>query len=93
MNHSSEQLSITVKIVNELGLHARSAVKIVQIAQHAKSNVWISRNGDRVDAKSIIDILTLACAKGTIVTISVEQEPDIAIIKDISTLIENGFGE
>jgi phosphocarrier protein len=53
-----------VVIINELGLHARSAARIAKLAQNANSKVWLIRGKERVDASSIIDILSLACPKG-----------------------------
>lgn len=82
-----------VVIINELGLHARSAAKIAQLAQNAKSNVWITRDGEKVDASSIIDILTLACPKDSKITLSIDDASDIDILKDIKALVEKGFGE
>ena len=80
-------------IVNELGLHARAAAQIASLAQLARSNVWIVKEGERVDASSVIDILTLACAKGTDISIKVDDESDLGILNDICVLVENGFGE
>jgi len=85
--------STEVIIVNELGLHARSAAMITAIARNAVSNIWITKDGHRVDASSVLDILTLACEKNTKITISVENSSDIPILKDIQLLIESGFGE
>lgn len=82
-----------VVIVNELGLHARSAAKIAEIAQRANSSVWIIKNDQQVDAKSIIDILTLACAKDSCIVIGVEDPSDENILEDIVRLVEEGFGE
>ena len=53
-----------VTIVNELGLHARSAGLIAKLAAKAKSRVWLERAGNRADAASILDILTLECSRG-----------------------------
>ena len=65
MNKSVNDLSRRVSITNDLGLHARSAAKIAKLAQYGKSNVWIIKDGKKVDASSIIDILTLICPKGS----------------------------
>jgi len=89
----SETLSKEVIIINELGLHARSAAQISKLAAEARSGVTIKRDGEEADAKSIIDILTLACPKGTRITLSVDDPADVEILKNISNLIEKGFGE
>lgn len=80
-------------IRNELGVHARSAAGMVRISQQARSNVWMIRDDEKVDAKSVIDILTLACQKGTRVTIKIDDPADIDILNGIIALIENNFGE
>ncbi len=82
-----------VTIINELGLHARSAAQIAKIAGNSTANVWLKKGDEIADAASIIDILTLACEKGTRITILIEDWADIDILKDIADLIESGFGE
>ena len=82
-----------VTIVNELGLHARSAARIAGIAQKAKAAVWIKRGDEKVDASSIMDILTLACEKGTRISIIVEDPSDIDILNAVAELVDSGFGE
>ncbi|NNK84639.1 MAG: HPr family phosphocarrier protein [Desulfobacterales bacterium] len=87
------EFSKKVVIVNELGLHARSAAKIAQLAQNAKSTIWVIKDRDKVDASSIIDVLTLACPKGSKIELSADSQVDIDIINDIIALIERGFEE
>ena len=82
-----------VIVVNELGLHARSAAKIAELAQNAKSNVWLQKGEEKVDGKSIIDILTLACEKGSTIRIAIEDQSDMEIFNKIVNLVRNGFGE
>lgn len=93
MDHSAKNFSRDITIVNELGLHARSAAKIAEIARHAKSDVRIIRDNEDVDAKSVIDMLTLACAKGSSITIKIDCHADMDILNRITALVENGFGE
>ena len=93
MGEEQELFSRNVTIVNELGLHARSAAKIAEITLKAESDVWILREGDKVDAKSVIDMLTLACIKGSNITIKVDSRSDTNILDNIVKLIEDGFGE
>jgi len=64
------ELSRDVIVINELGLHARSAAKIAEIARKANYNVWIIKDNKMVDASSILDILTLECAKGSQILVS-----------------------
>ena len=54
-----------VEIINKLGLHARASAKLTQVAGRFKSQVWVSRNGRRVNAKSIMGVMMLAAAKGS----------------------------
>ncbi len=93
MSSLPKKFSKDAVIVNELGLHARSAAKLSEIARTAKSKIWIIKDGEKADAASIIDILTLACSKGTRVTIAADYPHDIEILNRIEALIQNGFGE
>jgi len=88
-----KKLSKTLIVVNELGLHARTAARISTLARPAVSRVWITKNGRSVDASGILDILTLECAKGAEITISVENPQDSEILNAIAELIEKGFEE
>jgi phosphocarrier protein len=80
-------------ICNELGLHARSAAQIAKIVQKSKADVWIKRGGEKVDASSIMDILTLACEKGTTITVIIEDPSDIGVLDAVVELVNSGFGE
>jgi len=83
----------TVSIVNELGLHARSAASMAQIAAKAKNNVWLIKGDQKVDASSIIDILGLACCQGTTISLEVEHQEDLPILDELVDLVNAGFGE
>ena len=93
MKNSTDQLSQDVTITNDLGLHARSAARIAALVQKVKSRVWLIKDGEKADASSIIDILTLACPKGSKITIKIDDKSDKGILNNIVQLIENGFGE
>ena len=80
-------------IKNELGLHARSAAQIAEITRDSKGNVWLMKDEEKADASSIMDILTLACEKGTKITIIIEDSADNDILNAIVDLVDNGFGE
>ena len=82
-----------VTIKNELGLHARSAAQIAHIAGNSAANVWLKKDDKMADASSIIDILTLACEKGTKISIIIEDWVDINILNAIVDLVDSGFGE
>ena len=93
MTNSAPELSREVVIVNELGLHARSAAKIAALAQNSKAAVWVKKDAEKADASSIVGILTLACEKGSKITLIIEDKADRPILENIVNLIENGFGE
>ena len=93
MTNSAPKLTRQVIIVNELGLHARSAAKIAKIAGRSKASVWIQKGSAKADAASILDILTLECEKGSQITIGIENKADSDILESIVELVEKGFGE
>ena len=93
MDNKSQKNSRTVTITNELGLHARSAAQIAEIAQNSVAAVWIQKEEEKADASSIIDILTLACARGTQIKIIIEDLADLPVLKGIADLVDSGFGE
>ncbi len=91
---NNNQATIRKTIVNnELGMHARPAAQIAQVAGNAQSEVRLCIDGNKVDATSVLDILTLGAIKGTEVTIEVEDKRDIGILDQILEFFEDGFGE
>ena len=74
-------------------MHARPASKIAQIAEAALSDIWLSVNSTKVDATSIIDILTLCAVKGTKIVVEIENQEDMMILDQIVDFFEAGFGE
>lgn len=80
-------------IVNELGLHARSAAKLARTARAASGAVWIEMRKEKVDAKEIIDIMTLGAAQGDVLRVSVERADDLEVLETIVELVADGFGE
>ena len=93
MVNSEAKFTRQVIIVNELGLHARSAAKIAKLAGRSKASVWIKKGSTKADASSIVDILTLECEKGSKITIGIENKADSDILEAIAELVEEGFGE
>ena len=83
----------TVKIKNKLGLHARAAVKLMNLANRFTSNVKITKDGNEVDAKSILGILTLAAVKGAKITLKVSGKDEHKALDALIELIENKFEE
>ena len=80
-------------VTNELGIHARSAGKIAELAQKAIAKIWIIKDQQEADASSIIDMLTLMCTMGSKVTVVIDDPIDSNILDAIIDLIEDGFGE
>jgi len=87
------QLSHQTIVRNDLGMHARPAAKIAQMAMSASKNIWLSDGHTHVDASSIIDILTLCAKKGARIHIQAESSRDTAILEQIKAFFDNGFGE
>jgi phosphocarrier protein len=82
-----------VLIINKLGLHARASAKLTQTAARFQSEIWISRNGRRVNGKSIMGVMMLAAAKGASITVDAEGEDEEAALAAVAALIEDKFGE
>jgi len=82
-----------VEIVNKLGLHARPSARLTQLASNFKSKVFMSRNGRRVNAKSIMGVMMLAAAKGCTITLETEGEDEVEAMGALAELISSGFGE
>lgn len=82
-----------VEIVNRLGLHARASAKLTQTAGQYTSEVWVSRNGRRVNAKSIMGVMMLAAAKGSRVTVETNGADEAPAMQAVTALIADKFGE
>ena len=85
--------SISAEIVNKLGLHARAAAKLTHLAGHYQCDIWISRSGRRVNAKSIMGVMMLAAGRGTSVLIEAEGADAEQAITALTKLIAERFGE
>ena len=82
-----------LEIINKLGLHARVSSKFTRLAGQFKSDIWISRNNRRVNAKSIMGVMMLAAGKGSSVRIEVSGEDETAALSALEALINNRFDE
>ncbi len=85
--------SISADIVNKLGLHARAAAKLTHLAGSYQCEIWISRSGRRVNAKSIMGVMMLAAGQGTSVLIEAEGADAEQAISAMTKLIADKFGE
>jgi len=82
-----------VEIVNKLGLHARASAKLTKLASQFKCEVWATRNNRRVNAKSIMGVMTLAANKGSRIQIETTGDDEIAAMTALVALVEDYFGE
>jgi phosphocarrier protein HPr len=82
-----------IEIVNKLGLHARASAKLTQLASAYQSEVWLTRNGRRVNAKSIMGVMMLAAGKGSKIGIEIDGSDADAALQAIVKLISGKFGE
>ena len=82
-----------VEIVNKLGLHARASAKLTQIAGAFQADVWLTRNGKRVNAKSIMGVMMLAAGKGSIITIEADGSDEVEAMSALEQLVAARFGE
>ena len=82
-----------VRIVNRLGLHARAAAKLVHTASSFGCDVLLVRDGEEVDAKSILGLLQLGACQGTDLAVSCSGSDESAAVQAVAELIDDGFGE
>ncbi len=82
-----------VEIINKLGLHARASAKLTQVAGRFKANVWVGRNGRRVNAKSIMGVMMLAAGKGSTLTVETEGPDEKEALAAVTRLITGRFEE
>ena len=85
--------SVSAEIVNKLGLHARAAAKLTHLAGNYQCEIWISRSGRRVNAKSIMGVMMLAAGKGSKVVLEAEGDDAQAALAALTSLIADKFGE
>ena len=80
-------------IRNRLGLHARAAALYVKMANDHKADVWVEKDGTRVNGKSIMGILMLACPLGSTIMVKVEGVDESQAFGGLKDLVADGFGE
>lgn len=86
-------LTENVEIVNVLGLHARASAKLTQLASQFESEVWLTRDRKRVNAKSIMGVMMLAASKGTVLELEVSGPDESDAMNAIKALVADKFGE
>ena len=86
-------IQTTIQISNKLGLHARASAKLTKLAGSFKSDIHLSRNGRRVNAKSIMGVMMLAAGVGSEIEIETDGEDEQAGMDALLALINDKFGE
>ena len=86
-------LVTSTKIINKLGLHARASAKLTQVATQFKSDIWIEKSNNKVNAKSIMGLMMLAASQGSDITITTEGSDEQDALNSIVALINDYFGE
>jgi len=91
--NSSDEVSGDLEIVNPLGLHARAASKLVNLANKFGSEVFLARGETEINAKSMLGVLMLACGKGSVVRLRCVGSDAKACFEALAALVRGGFGE
>ena len=82
-----------VTVNNEVGLHARPATYFIQKANEFKSGIWVEKDERRVNAKSLLGVLSLGIVKGTTITLIADGSDEVAAVDALSELVEHQLGE
>lgn len=83
----------TVRIVNKLGLHARPSAQLVSVATKYQAEIFFTKEGLRINGKSIMGVMMLAAEKGSEILVEVDGEDEQEAMADLIRVIESGFGE
>ena len=86
-------VSREVTINNNVGLHARPATFFIQKANSYKSSIWVEKDDRRVNAKSLLGVLSLGIVKGMTITLHADGADEAEVIEGLATLIDTGFSE
>ena len=82
-----------VKVQNQVGLHARPATFFIQKANEFKSSIWVEKEERRVNAKSLLGVLSLGITKGSSITLIADGADEAAAIEGLTALVESGFDD
>lgn len=86
-------ISRDVTIINSVGLHARPATFFIQKANSFKSSLWVEKGDRRVNAKSLLGVLSLGISKGTVITLIADGVDEEEALDGLTTLIQTGFND
>jgi phosphocarrier protein len=93
LTDNAERASAQFKIINDLGLHARAATKLVQLAARFPCEVFVTNGGQKANAKSVMGVLLLCGSKGTVVHVTAVGKGAQECVDAIGKLIADRFGE
>ena len=82
-----------IEIINKLGLHARASSKLTQTASQFQSEIWIEKNGRKVNAKSIMGVMMLAAGMGSVISLEANGTDEVEALAALQALINDYFGE
>lgn len=86
-------MKIALTINNRNGLHARPAAMFVKTASRYRSDVWVEKDGEKVNGKSIMGLMMLAAGKGSVLEVEADGEDAETVLADLKKLVETAFGE
>jgi phosphocarrier protein HPr len=89
----SQKIEKEITIVNRLGLHARPAAMFVRIASRYRSEVWVEKEGEKINGKSIMGLMMLAAGQGSKLSISCEGPDADKVMEELEDLIQKKFNE
>lgn len=86
-------VSKAIVVQNQVGLHARPATFFIQKSNEFKSSIWVEKNERRVNAKSLLGVLSLGITKGTEITIIADGSDEKEVIDTLENLVDSNFAE
>ncbi len=86
-------LELSLSIINRLGLHARAAAKFVQLASQYRAEIYVEKDGRRVNGKSIMGVMMLAASRGSQITLFLDGEDEQEALSALVALVGNRFDE
>ena len=88
-----QKIEKEITIINRLGLHARPAAKFVRIAERYRSEIWVEKEGEQINGKSIMGLMMLAAGQGSKLTIRCEGADADKVMEELEELIRQKFNE
>ena len=92
-NSEGSKATKDLTIENRNGLHARPAALFVKISSRFRSEVWVEKDGERVNGKSIMGLMMLAAGKGSVLRVTAEGDDALTVLTELESLISTRFGE